>query len=113
MQEHEPTEKTRIQVQQASGLGLPQEQIGALIGISDKTLRKYYGTELALGKAQASAAVAKSLFNKAQSGDTTAMIWWTKAQMGWGESNTTKIANADGSNIPNIQVSFVAANGSE
>jgi hypothetical protein len=110
MQEHEPTEKTRAQVQQASGLGLPQEQIGALIGISDRTLRKYYATELALGKATASASIAKSLFNKAQAGDTTAMIWWTKAQMGWGETNTTKLANADGTNLPNIQVSFVAPN---
>jgi len=112
MQEHEPTEKTRTQVQQASGLGLPQEQIGALIGISDKTLRKYYGTELALGKATASASIAKSLFNKAQSGDTTAMIWWTKAQMGWGETNTTKIANPDGTAVEGFQIVFKNAESS-
>jgi hypothetical protein len=43
-------------------------------------------------------------------GDTTAQIWWTKAQMGWGETNTTKLANADGTNITGIQVSFVDAN---
>jgi hypothetical protein len=110
MQEHEPTEKTRTQVQQASGLGLPQEQIGALIGISDKTLRKYYATELALGKATASASIAKSLFNKAQAGDTTAMIWWTKAQMGWGETNTTKLANPDGSAIEGFQIVFKDGN---
>jgi len=109
---HEPTEKSRAQVEQAAGLGLPHDQIGALIGICDKTLRKYYEKELALGKATASAKVAKTLFNKAINGDTTAAIWWTKAQMGWGETNTTKFANPDGSAIEGIQVSFVTPNAS-
>ncbi len=107
---HEPTEKTRAQAQSAAGLGLPHEQIGALLGISDVTLRKYYDVELALGKATASASIAKTLFNKAMAGDTTAMIWWTKAQMAWGETNTTKLANPDGTPIEGIMVSFVKAN---
>jgi hypothetical protein len=62
---HRPTDKTRQQAQSASGLGLPQDQIAALIGIAPDTLRKHYEFELGLGKAQASAAVAKTLFNKA------------------------------------------------
>ena len=38
-----------------------------------------------LGKAKASAQVAKSLFNRATSGnDTTAMIWWTEGADGVG-----------------------------
>ena len=88
---HRPTESLKSQVEAAAGLGLPQDQIGALIGVDAKTLRRYYRHELDLGKAKASAQVAKSLFNKATSGnDTTAMIWWTKAQMGWGEAHTLK-----------------------
>ena len=84
---HQPSEKTRKLAEEASGLGLPHDQIAALIGISDETLRKHYEIELALGKARASAQVAKTLFNKAvQQGDTTAMIWWTKAQMRWAET---------------------------
>ena len=109
--EHIPTDATKAQVETASGLGLPHEQIASLIGISDKTLRKHYKEELAVGKAKASAQIAKSLFNKAQSGDTTALIWWTKAQMGWGETNTTKLANADGSNITGLEISFVEPDG--
>jgi len=108
---HEPSEKTRAQVEASAGLGLPHDQIGALIGISDKTLRKYYSTELAVGKAKASAKIAQTLFNKAVKGDTTASIWWTKAQMGWGETNTTKLANADGSNITGIEITFVEPDG--
>ena len=107
MLEHIPTDKTREQVLSASGLGLPQVQIAALLGISDVTLRKHYEKELAVGKATASAQVAKSLYNKAITGDTTAAIWWTKAQMGWGETNTTKVGNIDGSPLEGIQITFV------
>lgn len=97
MNVHEPTEITREVVQTSSGLGLPQEQICALIGILDaKTLRKHYERELALGKAEASSQVSKSLFNKAVQGDTTAMIWWTKSQMKWSETVKQEITGADG-----------------
>ena len=81
---HMPTDVTRKQAQQAAGFGLPQDQIGALLGIDDKTLRKHYPDELALGRALASAAVGESLFRRAVSGeDTTAAIWWSKCQMRW------------------------------
>jgi len=97
MPAHKPTEERRKQVEQASGLGLPHDQIAALIGISDETLRKYYKTELAVGKAKASAQVAKTLFNKAVlQGDTTAMIWWTKAQMRWAETQRHENSGPDG-----------------
>ena len=81
---HAPSDVTRKQAQQAAGFGLPQDQIGALLGISDVTLRKFYPEELALGRAMASAAVGESLFRRAVSGeDTTAAIWWSKCQMRW------------------------------
>ena len=106
MLEHEPNDELRKTARNAAGLGLPHEHIAALIGISDKTLRKYYAPDLAVGKARASARIAQTLFNKAEGGDTTAMIWWTKAQMGWGETNTTKLANPDGSAIEGFQIVF-------
>ena len=94
---HKPTDDLRRQVEQASGLGLPHDQICALISISDETLRKYYGPELGMGKAKASAQIAKMLFNKAvQGGDTTAMIWWTKAQMRWAETQRHEQSGPDG-----------------
>lgn len=94
--EHIPTEKERLLVKTSSGLGLPQEQIAALIGITAKTLAKHYHDELVIGKAEACAQVAQSLFNKAQGGDTTAMIWWTKAQMRWSETVKQELTGADG-----------------
>ncbi len=62
---HKPTAKTRKQTQEMAGYGLPHEQIGGIIGIDDKTLRQHYKAELMKGKASASLAVAKSLFQKA------------------------------------------------
>jgi len=52
-----------------------------------------------VGKAKASAQIAKTLFNKAQSGDTTALIWWTKAQMRWAETQKQEITGQDGAPI--------------
>jgi len=96
MVEHKPTDEQRKLVETSAGLGLPHEQIAALIGIEDKTLRKHYRAELDLGKAKASAQIAKTLFNKAQSGDTTALIWWTKAQMRWAETQKQEVSGPDG-----------------
>jgi hypothetical protein len=87
---HEITDNNRRIAEQMSGLGLPHEQIGAIIGIDDKTLRKYYTPELRIGKAKASSNVAKTLYEKAVAGDTTACIWWTKAQMSWCEKTKTE-----------------------
>jgi hypothetical protein len=96
---HKPTEETRKLVESTSGLGLPHEQIGILVGIDDKTLRKYYRTELDLGKAKANGQIAKTLFTKATKGDTTALIWWTKTQMRWAETVKQEITGAEGQDL--------------
>jgi hypothetical protein len=100
---HKSTQKNRTQVEEMAGYGLPHEQIGAIIGIDDKTLRKYYRIELDRGKASANAKVVKSLFHKAtEDKDTTAMIWWTKAQMGWSEKQ-----NEIESEAPPVAINFM------
>ena len=100
---HKPTVKTRKQTEEMAGYGLPHEQIGGIIGIDDKTLRKHYKPELMRGKASASLAVAKSLFQKAtEDRDTTAMIWWTKTQMGWSERRQENIEEA-----PPLEIKFI------
>ena len=107
---HEPTDETRRLVESSSGLGLPHEQIGILVGIDDKTLRKYYRHELDMGKAKANGQIAKTLYSKAISGDTTSLIWWTKAQMRWSETVKNELTGADGEPLQGIQVSFVKPN---
>lgn len=107
---HEPTAETRKLVESTSGLGLPHEQIAILVGIDDKTLRKHYRQELDLGKAKANGQIAKTLFNKAMSGDTTSLIWWTKAQLRWSETVKQEVTGADGEPLQGIQVTFVKPN---
>jgi hypothetical protein len=96
MQEHLPTDESKRMVESTSGLGLPHEQIAILVGIDDKTLRKHYRTELDMGKAKANGQIAKTLFSKATGGDTTALIWWTKTQLKWAETQKHELTGADG-----------------
>lgn len=104
---HIPTDEQRRLVESTSGLGLPHEQIAILVGIDDKTLRKYYRKELDSGKAKANSQIAKTLYNKALAGDTTSLIWWTKSQMRWSETVKQEVTGADGEALQGIQISFV------
>jgi len=94
----EPTDEERRQVEALSGYGLPQEQIAILIrgGIHLDTLRTHFSTELVAGKAKANGQIGKTLFQKAMGGDTAAMIWWSKAQMRWAETQKHEHTGADG-----------------
>jgi predicted transcriptional regulator len=107
---HEPTAETRKLVESSSGLGLPHESIAVLVGIDDKTLRKHYRAELDMGKAKANGQIAKTLFQKATSGDTTSLIWWTKTQMKWSETVKAEVTGANGEPLQGIQVTFVKPN---
>lgn len=81
-----------------SGYGLPIDQIAILVrdGIHIDTLRKHFANELVSGKAKANSGIGRTLFQKAMDGDTTAMIWWTKTQMRWAETQKHELTGADG-----------------
>ena len=97
----EPTETERKQVEALSGYGLPLDQIAGLVrkGISVETLTKHFAEELVSGKAKANSQVGRTLFQKAAGGDTTAMIWWTKTQMKWSETQKVEHTGKDGGAI--------------
>jgi predicted transcriptional regulator len=97
--EHIPTDESRKMVESTSGLGLPHEQIAILVGIDDKTLRKHYRAELDMGKAKANGQIAKTLYSKAVGGDTTSLIWWTKTQMKWAETQKHELTGAEGGDL--------------
>lgn len=97
----EPTDHERKQVEAMSGYGLPIEQIAVLVrdGIDTDTLRKRFAQELVSGKAKANSGVGRTLFQKAMSGDTAAMIWWSKTQMRWKEVQAHEITGRDGAPV--------------
>ena len=97
---HEPSPETRQLVQLHSMVGTPQATIADILGIDDKTLRKYYREELDQAEARANATIGGALFNKAKSGDTAAMIFWMKTRARWRETTNLDHTSSDGSMSP-------------
>lgn len=107
--EHIPTAEQRQIVQLHATIGTAQSLLSRIIGIDEKTLRKHYREELDLGKAKANAVIGGALFNKAKSGDTTAMIFWMKTNAGWRETSNVNHTSEDGTMTPKGMSSFYAA----
>jgi len=79
-QEHAPTPEQRRLVESTSGVGLPYNEIAALVGIDEATLLQHYAREIELGQAKASGQIAKAIYNKALDGDTASLKLWTQTQ---------------------------------
>jgi hypothetical protein len=111
----EASETERKQVEALSGYGLPLEQIAVLVrkGISVETLTKHFADELISGKAKANSQVGRTLFQKATGGDTTAMIWWSKTQMKWSETQKVEHTGKDGGAIALSSVDLKGLNDTE
>lgn len=107
-QPHEPSKITRDTVYLHTIVGTTQANIAAILGIDEKTLRKHYRNELDLAKAKANATIGGALFNKAKSGDTTAMIFWMKTQAGWREKQEVDHSSSDGSMSMPTRIEIVA-----
>ena len=97
---HKPTSASRQLVQLHATIGTQQHTISDILGIDDKTLRKYYREELDHAMAQANATIGGALFNKAKGGDTTAMIFWMKTRAGWRERQEVDHTSSDRSMSP-------------
>lgn len=81
------TDINKAQIEQMSGLGMKLDDMASILGISPSTLDNWVKKPEILtlykkGKAKAEAAVAKSLFQKAVSGDLGAIIWYEKTRCG-------------------------------
>jgi hypothetical protein len=94
-QPHEPTDEQRRLVKTLSGIGVPQDDICALVGVSKPTLHKHYRSELDVGLAEANAKIAETLFKQATTGNTTAAIFWAKSRMGWREKQDVQVTGAN------------------
>lgn len=85
---HEPTERQRIEAEAFAKVGVPHHDIAVLLGITTKTLLKYYARELELGKARANAEMGKTLYAMGTvDKNVAAVIFWMKAQAGWREKH--------------------------
>lgn len=89
-------DKTREQIKSLSGMGIPHEQICALMDMTKPTLYKHFKEELCVGKATANSQIAKNLYKIATGNSRqalTACIFWLKTQCGWTETARIEIGN--------------------
>lgn len=107
------TDAERKQVEALAGVGLPHDQIGALLrdGVCVDVVRDNFAHELKAGKAKASAKIGQTLFNRAIGGETAALIWWTKSQMGWKEKRAHELTGADGAPLEFAKIERVVIRG--
>lgn len=99
---HQPTAKTRAEVEALTAYGVPQHEVAKYIGIDTKTMRKWYSDELESAKTKAHAKVGKFLFEAATGQSIAsgasyadcirAAMFWSKTQMGFREKDVSEEA---------------------
>lgn len=99
--EHKASEETRAKVEVLSSFGVPQPEIAKYLGVAEKTLRHHYRQELDTAQITTNMNVARSLYNQAVQGNTTAAIFWLKTRAGWRETLHVDSTSSDGSMTPN------------
>lgn len=84
---HEPTDKSRAQVKALAAVGTRYEDIALVLDISADTLTRHYKRELQLGRVEANARMAQTLYQRGVDGNMTAAIFWLKTRAGWREAD--------------------------
>jgi hypothetical protein len=98
------SEAQRIRIAELAGYGIPHKEIGRIIGVDAKTLRKHCRYELKTGAVEATCAVARTLHGLATGGNVAACIFWMKARAGWSER--VEVTGKDGKDlIPKLDLS--------
>lgn len=85
--QHEKTDENIKLVTALASYGVPTDQIAASLNISKETLIENYSEDISKSQAKINASIGQTLYQKAKSGDTNALIHWTKTQMGWSDKN--------------------------
>lgn len=100
---HIPTDENRATVEALSSYGVPAEEIARYIGVANKTLYKYYQSDLDNAKTKKTLAVGSFLYNAA-SGQAMAeganhaeclkaAMFWAKTRMQWRETNNLDVTS--------------------
>src|SRR5262249_37833625 len=79
-------DKQRQMVERAVGLGITQERIAAMLGISKVTLEKHFRAELDRGAVSVEYDVGNSLVQQAIKGNVNACAFYLGRKAGWKET---------------------------
>ena len=88
---HKKNDKDLELVTKMASVGITQEQIAKVMGVSADTLMKHYGEEFTKSQIHGLVGVAQTLYAAAMAGDITAAIFLAKTKLGWCEKNTVTI----------------------
>ena len=91
-----PTSTQRAQVTALIACGTRRALVAKYLGIDGKTLAKHFKKEVQEAASDANAAIAQTLYQKAQSGDTVCMLFWLKCRAGWKEGSRHELTGLDG-----------------
>lgn len=81
-------EKQMLQVLIMKIAGAPDQVIATELGVSRRSLRRYFDYELKMAKHVLNARVAGAMYKNAISGNFPAQKWWSQMMMGWKEETT-------------------------
>jgi hypothetical protein len=104
----EPTGEQRQYCERMASIGIAQDQIARVLGISANTLRKHFAPQLDAADLRALVAVANNLFQLATRDDYRAVvpcIFWLKTRAGWKETSTHELTGANGAPLDLSNVS--------
>lgn len=95
-----PTAGDRKQALELIGFGHRSEDVARVLGISKRTLEKYFRAELDEGHVRTNIAVQQTAYQMATSGQHVAMtIFWLKTRCGWKETTVVENTGKDGGPI--------------
>ena len=83
--DYKPNDTDRDLAVKMSRVGIRQEQIALVVGISKETLVKFYHAEMERARVEATVTVANNLFAMTKKVPAAAMFW-LKCQGGWREN---------------------------
>ena len=91
---YQPDDNQRQMVERAVGLGITQERIAAMLGISKVTLEKHFRAELDRGMVSVEFQVGNSLVDQALKGNVNACALYLSRRAGWKETQVVETKDA-------------------
>lgn len=98
-----PTEEHIRQAEALAGYGLTTEHVASILKISTSTVERHLAEAMAEGRAKAAGNITRTLYQQAMSGNTAALIFWTKTRLRWQEVQRVESdvsAKIEGSALP-------------
>jgi hypothetical protein len=102
-----PTEADRNTVKNLAAAGIPQRVICTCLSkpLDEKTLRKHFGTEIAISEPMVTAVAMSKLYSAIMAGEAWAICFWLKCKGGFQETHR-QVLMGDSSRPLEVQVVY-------